>query len=392
MDNLTHSLIGLAAAKAGLERLSPATTTLCVLAANAPDADIVALIFGGRWAFLHHHRGITHSIVGSMALALALPLIFYLGDRLLSLIRARPPKVRPVGLLVASLIVTATHPLMDWTNNYGVRLLLPWSSRWFYGDFVFILDPFLWVVLGGAAFLLTSKTWKQIVAWVVISLIPSYLVLVGPGGSTRLTNETLLRLLWILTMIVLVTLYRRKIGGRLGSKIAITALATVTIYCAGLALVHAVALRQARMEASSIANRNQEQLVKIAAMPTVANPTEWLCVMETDQAAYRFNLSLIHGRPDSDVVRYRKWRSSDSEAVSQASRDARAQIFLGFARFPVVSVVGEDCATQTLVQFADLRYTEPGRSRGTFSLEVPVDCPVLKTDNPILKTDTNERD
>ncbi len=49
---------------------------------------------------------------------------------------------------------------------------------------------------------------------------------------------------------------------------------------------------------------------------------------------------------------------------------------MGFARFPVVEVVGEDCVTQTLVQFADLRYTEPGRDRGTFSLEVPVDCPI----------------
>src|SRR5258705_2126318 len=76
MDNLTHSLIGLAASKAGLEKLSPGTTTLCVLAANAPDSDILVLIFGGRWAFLHHHRGITHSIVGTAALALMLPLIF----------------------------------------------------------------------------------------------------------------------------------------------------------------------------------------------------------------------------------------------------------------------------------------------------------------------------
>lgn len=385
MDNLTHSLIGLAAAKAGLEKLSPGTTTLCILAANAPDADIVALIFGGRWAFLHHHRGITHSIVGSMALAVALPLIFYLGDQALGRMRRRPPMVKPGGLLLASLIVTATHPLMDWTNNYGVRFLLPWKPRWFYGDFVFILDPFLWIVLGGAAFLLTSKTWKQIAAWVVVALIPSYLVLVGPGGPTRLTNETLLRLLWILAMIVLVTLYRRKIGGRLGPKIALAALATVTVYCAGLAAVHTVALRQARTEGLSIASRNQEQPVKIAAMATVANPTEWLCVMETDQAAYRFNLSVIHGRRDSEVVRYEKWKPSASPAISQASHDARAQIFLDFARFPVVRVVGEDCATQTLVQFADLRYTEPGRNRGTFSLEVPVDCPVLKTG-------TNERD
>ena len=51
MDNLTHSLVGLAAAKAGLERLSPGATTLCVLATNAPDADVVVGLFSDRWAF-----------------------------------------------------------------------------------------------------------------------------------------------------------------------------------------------------------------------------------------------------------------------------------------------------------------------------------------------------
>jgi inner membrane protein len=376
MDNLTHSLVGLTAAKAGLDRLSPGTTTLCVLAANSPDSDILALVFGGRWTFLHYHRGITHSIVGAIVLALALPLVFYLGDRLRSRIRASPPRVRLRGLMLASLVVTATHPLLDWTNNYGVRLLLPWSQRWFYGDFVFILDPVLWLVLGGAAFLLTAKTRKHIVVWIVISLIPSYLVLVGPGGPTRLANETVVRLLWIVAMIVLVNLYRRKIGGRQGARIAIAALLTVTIYCVGLAGAHALAFRRARTVAISIANKNGEQFVKLAAMPTPANPAEWVCVMETDRTAYRFNLSLLHQQPaSSDLVRYKKPDASDP-AVAEASRDYRSQIFLDFARFPVVQVVGEDCITQTLVQFADLRYTEPGRTRGTFALEVPVDCPV----------------
>src|SRR6266850_6542646 len=162
MDNLTHSLVGLAASKAGLEKLSPGATTLCVLAANSPDADIVTLIFGGRWAFLHQHRGISHSIVGVVALALALPLIFYLGDLIITRVRRRAPNVKLKGLLLASIVATATHPLLDWTNNYGIRVLLPWNRRWFYGDFVFIVDPFIWIVLGGAAFLLTSKTKKHI--------------------------------------------------------------------------------------------------------------------------------------------------------------------------------------------------------------------------------------
>src|SRR6266542_3115614 len=381
MDNLTHSLVGLAAAKAGLEKLSPGATTLCVLAANSPDADIVALIFG-RWVFLQQHRGISHSIVGACLLALALPLIFCLGDALLARARNRERRVKLPGLLLASVVATATHPLMDWSNNYGVRPLLPWNPRWFYGDFVFIIDPFIWLVLGGAAFLLTAKTKKHLIVWVLIALIPSYLVLVGPAGPGLMTSEILLRILWIVALILLVSLYRRDIGGRAGAKIAIAALATVTIYCSGLAVTHVVALRRAKLQAVAIASQNTERVIKIAAMPTVANPTEWTCVMETDRATYRFNLSLLQTAPgDLNVVRYEKPQGLVAEAVAEAAHDSRSQVFLGFARFPVVQVVGEDCLTQTLVHFADLRYTEPGRSRGTFSLDVPVECPTLETLN-----------
>lgn len=378
MDNLTHSLIGLTAAKAGLERLSPGATTLCVLAANAPDADIVALIFGGRWVYLQQHRGLSHSIVGVIVLALALPLTFYLGDLLLARARKRGRRIKLPGLLLASAIATASHPLMDWTNNYGVRFLLPWNPKWFYGDFVFVIDPFMWIVLGSAAFLLTANTKKQLIVWVIIALVPSFLVLVGPSGPRMLVNEMVLRLLWIGALIVVVKLYRRKIGGRADAKIAIAALATVAIYCAALAATHVVALRRANLQAATIANRNAENLIRVAAMPTIANPVEWVSVMETDRATYRFTLSMLGSPADpANILRYEKPNGFAAEAVAQAARDSRSQVFLGFARFPVLRVVGEDCVTQTLVQFADLRYTEPGRSRGTFSLDVPVDCPAL---------------
>ena len=378
MDNLTHSLVGLTAAKAGLGKLSPGATTLCVLAANSPDADILVLIFRGRWAFLQHHRGITHSIVGAAFLALALPLVFYFGDRIIAQIRKREPQVRLKGLLVASILATATHPFLDWTNNYGIRFLLPWNPRWFYGDFAFVIDPFFWIVLGGAAFLLTSKTRTRLTIWVVIALVPSYLVLGGSSRAGSVANEMLLRLLWIGALIILVTLYRRKIGERRGAKVAIAALATVTIYCAGLFAAHALALRQAKVHALAIATGHGEQILKLAAMPTVANPTEWLCVMETDRATYKFSQSLLRESPRSATpIRFEKLSGSAAEAIAEAARDERAQVFLGFARFPTVEVAGTDCATQTLVRFADLRYTEPGKGRGTFSLDVPVECPAL---------------
>src|SRR6185436_7051410 len=204
MDNLTHSLVGLTAAKAGLERLSPAATTLCILAANAPDSDIVVLLFGDRWDFLQHHRGITHSFIGTAFLALLLPLIFYGVDRLWARLRHRSPQTNLSGLLIASFIVSATHPLLDWTNNYGIRLLLPWNPRWFYGDLVFIVDLFLWLILGAAAFLLASKTKTSKVIWIALAAIVTYVILAGPRGAD-LPNAV--RLLWIGGLVLTVVLY-----------------------------------------------------------------------------------------------------------------------------------------------------------------------------------------
>jgi inner membrane protein len=375
LDNLTHSLIGLAASKAGLERLSPGTTSLCVLAANAPDADLVALL-GGRWAYLHHHRGFSHSIIGTLVLALALPLVFYLGDKLISRLRKRRASAKLGGLLLASLLVSATHPLMDWTNNYGVRFLLPWDSRWFYGDLVFIIDPFLWLVLGGSAFLLASRTKLQRLAWLIIAAATSFLVIFG-GGPGGLSNPTVLRISWITAIILLIVLFWQETGKRWGTKLALGAIVVVGLYIGTLSTVHRAALRQTKLEASAIASERTEQVVKVAAMPTLANPFRWLSIVETDRATYRFNLSLLGGNSGrANLVRFEKLTGPAAAAVADAGNDPRSQVFLDFARFPVINVLGDDCLTQTLVQFADLRYTEPGRGRGTFSLEVPVDCPL----------------
>src|SRR5436853_4380851 len=176
MDNLAHSLVGLTIAKAGLERLSPGATTVCILAANAPDIDVVTGFFGGRWSLLHYHRGITHSIVGTFMLGLLIPSIFWLGHRLVARLRDRKPLIRYRGLLLASMIAAATHPLMDWTNNYGVRPLLPWSGRWFYGDLVFIVDPYIWLMLGALAFLMTSNSRGKLIGWSFVGLIATLVI------------------------------------------------------------------------------------------------------------------------------------------------------------------------------------------------------------------------
>lgn len=373
MDNLTHSLVGLVAAKAGLERLSPAATTMCVIAANAPDADILAR-FGGSWFYLHHHRGITHSIIGTFAIALLIPILFWLGDFLIARLRGRKMTVKLSGMLLVSLIVSATHPLLDWTNNYGVRPLLPWSGKWFYGDLVFIVDPWLWLSLGGTAFLLTAKTKWRIALWVVLALVLTgaivYLSLIRPDSIFPVASC----FVWLIGVVGFFVAHRARLAERFGVGIAVCALALMLVYWSGLSLLHRRALAQAQAVATNLAAANGETVMRSAAMPTLANPLRWQCVTETTGATLRFDFSLSEQGIVGETIRYQKPQGKAAEAYARAAQNENAGIFLNFARFPVSRMEG-DCLSKALVQIADLRYTEPGRSApGSFSIEVPVEC------------------
>ena len=56
--------------------------------------------------------------------------------------------VRFWPLLLCAYVGTLSHPALDWLNSYGIRLLMPFSERWFYGDALYIVDPIMYVVLG----------------------------------------------------------------------------------------------------------------------------------------------------------------------------------------------------------------------------------------------------
>ena len=377
MDNLTHSLAGLVLAKSGLERLSPAATPLCVVVANAPDFDILTLVTGDRWVYLHHHRGITHSIVGLLVLIVLIPGIFWAVDFAIARLRKRPPRLRYRGLLVASFIAGVSHPLMDWTNNYGIRPFLPWNGKWFYGDLVFIIDPFIWVVLGGAGFLLTSKSRWQVIFWSVLALVLTGAVLFLPQQREAIPYIGVFRVVWVLILAGIFLARRARTGDRLRQSLALAACGIVIFYWATLGVAHSLAYSKAQVHARQIAALHGETVSRVAAMPTLANPFNWQCIFDTDRATYRFRISLIGTlRSASIFQRFEKPKPNELPAVSLAAEDARAKIFLGFARFPGAQITDVDCVTQTVVHFADLRYTEPGgERRGTFALDVPISCP-----------------
>ncbi len=131
MDNLTHSLTALLLVRAGLHRLSPRAAFIAVAAANLPDADVAAALSGSH-AYLDAHRGITHSVF-------ALPVMAAIPAAAAGLVRA-PTGFPWLRAWLLSVIALVSHLLLDWTNVYGIRMLLPFSAEWLRLDINFIVD------------------------------------------------------------------------------------------------------------------------------------------------------------------------------------------------------------------------------------------------------------
>ncbi|HEY1304941.1 MAG TPA: metal-dependent hydrolase [Vicinamibacterales bacterium] len=147
MDNICHTLVGAAFGEAGLKRRTRFGAAALMISANLPDVDV--LVFATGTPPVSFRRGITHGVVAQLLLPLLLTAVFMLIGKLRPIDPADDsPPLRPGWLLLLSLAGVYSHVFLDLLNNYGVRLLTPFSWRWFYGDAVFIADPWLWLVLG----------------------------------------------------------------------------------------------------------------------------------------------------------------------------------------------------------------------------------------------------
>ena len=118
-------------ARCGLEKTTVRGTAMMVLAANAPDID--AITWFDRVNYLDYHRGYTHAIALAPIVAL-LPM---------ALARVR----WTWRAYLAALAGVLTHPLLDWTNPFGIQLYLPFSHARTMLDITNVIDPWIWLVL-----------------------------------------------------------------------------------------------------------------------------------------------------------------------------------------------------------------------------------------------------
>jgi inner membrane protein len=305
MDPVTHTLAGLALARTGLARRTALGTATLVIAANLPDVDGVAY-FGPPALDLAWRRGWTHGVLALVVLPFLLAGAMLLADRLVARLRRAsiPDGARPGALLFLSFVGVWSHPVLDTLNTYGVRWLMPFAGTWFYGDTLFIVDPWLLAIL--AAGVLAARRRRRVRSF---ALDPD-----RPARPARL------------------------------------AVAVAALYVVAMAAGAVAARRLVRAETGGEA---------LMAAPRPVNPFTRHVVV-ADGAVYRTGtfrwLETPHLDPASMETHPRP--APDDPLLVRARGTEVGRRFLGWARFPVARLVDGG----TAIELADLRYAEPGET------------------------------
>lgn len=318
MDNITHTLAGLAISQAGFNRKTRFATLAILVGSNLPDVDSVSG-FWGSVTYLQHHRGITHSIVGVAVLGIALAGAFYfLGGKLRP--KAYGPPLNAAWLLLACSVATGAHLLMDFTNSYGVRPFLPFSARWYAWGIEPIIDPLLWLVLFAG---------------------------LGLPALFRLITEEV---------------GARKTGFRTGAVFSLCAVVAVW----GLRdFSHRRALNM--LDSVNFQGATPE---RIGAFPGFANPFHWTGVAENSKAFYVLPVDVIGSQlAPQDARIFRK--PEPSPALEAALKTRTAEVFMDFARFPWCEVFPMQNGTTVIIR--DLRFQPANARRGGFAIRLELD-------------------
>ena len=230
------------------------------------------------------------------------------------------------GLLVLSTVSIVSHPILDSLNTYGVRWLMPFDGRWFYGDAVFIVDPWLWLALG-LGVILSRRRWKD-----------------GRGYAVEPTRPARMALLFTAVYAGVMAL----------SGIAARRIATRELRLRTGAAMDAIMLSPMPVIPFSrtvVAAQGDRYLV---------GRFRWLAAPRLDPASLRI---FPRGRPAHPAV--------DAALATTVGRR-----FLGWARFPTYQVEPR-ADGEFVVHIVDLRYADrPGVSFG--SVSVPVTLPPVR--------------
>ena len=357
MDPLTHTLVGLCLGQGGWSDRSRFGTTALVLGANLPDVDALSYLLVDSDTSLWIRRGWTHGIPALVVWPFILVGVFWLWNRKFPRTGVGPgPAFDGSRLLWMSAVAIWSHPVLDWLNNYGMRWWMPFDGTWYYGDAVFILDPWMWLVLGaavgfGSMVSGSARALISLLAFLALGLV----WLAVPG---RLPWKAL----WTVLCLAAAIAIRHGSRDPVGRRPARVALATFVGYVSAMLWVGHASEHSAR----ALALAQGIAVERILVGPTPISPTFKDVVIET-ATHYRFGtwrLDFPFTEPVLVLAAHAIPRLDENAAPStrRAWQSPSIRGFRNWARFPAVVV--DRAGEQPMFRFFDVRYVRDGFSEG----------------------------
>ena len=292
MDNLSHSLAGLAVGELVHRSVAPEPEAAsqkvrrrmlllaCWAASNFPDLDLAFTSLLPRpLGYLLHHRGHTHTLLFALPQALLLAaLIWLLWPAARRLLAASLHARR--ALVLAITLGLLLHLSMDFLNSYGIHPFYPVDQRWLYGDMVFILEPVFWIATGVPLALMVVR---KVIRLPLLLLLGGVPLACAQAGFLHWSSLILLALVGLVAGLAQVQAGTRGRAGLLAGLAA--SLVFVAVQGAGSA-------RGARMLAADLHGREPAGELLDASMTAYpANPLCWnFIAVERNEAAGAYRL------------------------------------------------------------------------------------------------------
>lgn len=147
MDTVTQAALGGAIGLAGFSNtFGRRAIVIGALAGTVPDFDVVMGLAGETAGWLHH-RGITHSLVATPFMGLALGWLTWRWHKARAYQTGTAADIRRGEVAARAkwmwlwVLCLVTHPLLDFFTPYGTQLLAPFSDHRFALDAMAIIDP-----------------------------------------------------------------------------------------------------------------------------------------------------------------------------------------------------------------------------------------------------------
>ncbi len=313
MEILTHALVSLVLARAGQKLLPRYGVAMLVVSGVAADLDFLSYL-GGPSAFLRFHRGVLHSVFGSVVLGCVLAFVSCAVGRRITANRptSECPPVSFLAAVAVCVVGVVAHLLVDLASGIGVQLLWPFRLGWTAWNLLNSVD--LWVLM-----LLTLGL-----------LLPELFLLVSEEIGERGKRPR-------------------------GQRAAVVTLLLLLICMGARAGLHSRAVD----ELNSREYRGAAPL-EAGAFPSALSPFAWRGVVSTDNAIDVIEISLAPGAgfdPDRAAAHY---KPEDSAALVAAENTAAARTFLRYARFPLASLERGDGGYKFTLR--DMRFATGDRS------------------------------